>query len=151
MYDQTRAQQPADRPPGAGAAGRRTHGPEPLVPSDERDRIARRLGHAVNTFASTPDEALAEAEGAFDEATAALVDALAERRRVLRAAWEDQDPEAQDPEAQDPEAQDSGDQDSGDQDPEARDTKVRDPEARAAELRVALREYREITGRLLRT
>jgi hypothetical protein len=151
MYDQTRAQQPADRPPGAGAAGRRTHGPEPLVPSDERDRIARRLGHAVNTFASTPDEALAEAEGAFDEATAALVDALAERRRVLRAAWE----------AQDPEAQDSGDQDSGDQDPEARDTKardtkardtkVRDPEARAAELRVALREYREITGRLLRT
>jgi hypothetical protein len=141
MYDQTRAQQPADRPPGAGAAGRRTHGPEPLVPSDERDRIARRLGHAVNTFASTPDEALAEAEGAFDEATAALVDALAERRRVLRAAWEDQDPEAQDPEAQD----------SGDQDPEARDTKVRDPEARAAELRVALREYREITGRLLRT
>lgn len=146
MYDQTRAQQPADRPPGAGAAGRRTHGPEPLVPSDERDRIARRLGHAVNTFASTPDEALAEAEGAFDEATAALVDALAERRRVLRAAWEDQDPEAQDPEAQD-----SGDQDSGDQDPEARDTKVRDPEARAAELRVALREYREITGRLLRT
>ncbi|MEU3849364.1 hypothetical protein [Streptomyces sp. NPDC029554] len=113
MYDQTRAQQPSDRTP--GSAGRRTQGPEPLLSSDERDRIARRLGHAVNTFADAPDEALTEAESAFDEATAALVDALAERRRVLRAAWQDQD-----------------------------------TEARSAELRIALREYREITGRLLR-
>lgn len=114
MYDQTRAQQPADRTP--GAAGRRAQGPELLLPPGERDRIAQRLGHAVNTFADAPGEALAEAESAFDEATAALVDALAERRRVLRAAWQDQD-----------------------------------TEARSAELRVALREYREITGRLLRT
>ncbi|MFI8165516.1 hypothetical protein ACIPM2_06765 [Streptomyces sp. NPDC086081] len=113
MYDQTRAQQPADRHP--GASGRRTEGPAPLLPSDERDRIAQRLGHAVNHFADTPGEALAEAESAFDEATAALAAALEERRRDLRAAWEDQD-----------------------------------PEAHAAELRVALREYREITGRLLR-
>ncbi|OXS33872.1 hypothetical protein [Streptomyces sp. XY006] len=113
MYDQTRAQQPAGRAP--GLAGRSTQGPEPLLSSDERDRIARRLGHAVNTFADAPDEALAEAESAFDEATAALVDALAERRRLLHAAWQDQD-----------------------------------TENRSAELRVALREYREITGRLLR-
>ncbi|MES5819421.1 hypothetical protein [Streptomyces sp. RG80] len=113
MYDQTRAQQPADRSP--GLAGRRTPGPEPLLPAEDRDRIVRRLGHAVNTFADAPDEALEEAEGAFDEATEALVNALAERRRVLRAGWQDQDPEAQ-----------------------------------SAELRLALREYREITGRLLR-
>ncbi|MFC8245707.1 hypothetical protein [Streptomyces chartreusis] len=113
MYDQTRAQQPADRPP--GLAGRRTPGPEPLLPSDERDKITRRLGHAVNTFAETPREALEEAESAFDEATDALVDALAERRRVLRAGWQDQDPDTQ-----------------------------------SAELRLALREYRELTGRLLR-
>ncbi|CAM5631333.1 hypothetical protein [Streptomyces chartreusis] len=113
MYDQTRAQQPADRPP--GLAGRRAPGPEPLLPSDQRDKITRRLGHAVNTFAETPGEALEEAESAFDEATDALVDALAERRRVLRAGWQDQDPDAQ-----------------------------------SAELRLALREYRELTARLLR-
>ncbi|MEU3298011.1 hypothetical protein ABZ722_37595 [Streptomyces longwoodensis] len=113
MYDQTRAQQPADRPP--GPAGRHAQGPEPLLPSDERDRIVRRLGHAVNTFADAPSEALEEAENAFDEATEALLNALAARRRVLRAGWQD-----------------------------------RDPETQSTELRLALREYREITGRLLR-
>ncbi|MGW1745127.1 hypothetical protein ACWCRD_05820 [Streptomyces sp. NPDC002092] len=113
MYDQTRAQQPADRPP--GPAGRRAPGPEPLLPSEERDRIVRRLGHAVNTFADAPGKALEEAENAFDEATEALVNALAARRRTLRAGWQD-----------------------------------RDPETQSDELRLALREYREITGRLLR-
>lgn len=93
MYDQTRAQQPADRPP--GLAGRHTPGPEPLLPTDERDRIVRRLGHAVNTFADTPREALEEAESAFDEATDALMKALTERRRLLRESWQDQDPETQ--------------------------------------------------------
>lgn len=113
MYDQTRAQQPADRPAGLGE--RRSPGPDPLIPSDERDRIVRRLGHAVNNFADAPGEALEEAESAFDEATDVLVNALAERRRVLRAGWQDQG-----------------------------------LETRSAELRLALREYREITGRLLR-
>ena len=113
MYDQTRAQQPADRPP--GLAGRRAQGPEPLLAVGERDRIVRRLGHAVNTFADAPAEALEEAENAFDDATEALVNALTERRRVMREGWQD-----------------------------------RDPETQSAELRLALREYREITGRLLR-
>jgi hypothetical protein len=113
MYDQTRAQQPDDRSP--GFAGRRAQGPEPLIPSDEREEIVRHLGHAVNTFADTPREALEEAEAAFDEAADALVKALAERRLGLRESWQDQDPETQ-----------------------------------STELRLALREYREITGRLLR-
>ncbi|MFE9442895.1 hypothetical protein ACFYO2_28775 [Streptomyces sp. NPDC006602] len=113
MYDQTRAQQPADQP--RGVSGRRTSGPEPLVPSDEREQIATRLGHAVNKFADTPREALEEAEGAFDEATAQLVSALAEVRRVMREGWED-----------------------------------RDPEEESTELRLALRQYRELTQRLLR-
>lgn len=85
MYDQTRAQQPADRPP--DPAGRHAQGPEPLLPSDERDRIVRRLGHAVNAFTDAPREALEEAENAFDEATEALLNALAARRRVLRAGF----------------------------------------------------------------
>ncbi|MFE4967251.1 hypothetical protein [Streptomyces sp. NPDC056660] len=114
MYDQTRAQQPADRPPGSGE--RRTTGPEPLLSPEERDEIVRRLGHAVNTFADTPREALEEAEGAFDEAAAQLTKALAELRQTLRAGWQD-----------------------------------RDPGTDSAELRLALRQYREITQRLLRT
>lgn len=36
-----------------------------------------------------------EAESAYDEATAQLVNALAERRRLLRAGWQDQNPDAQ--------------------------------------------------------
>ncbi|GAA4003169.1 hypothetical protein OG252_23930 [Streptomyces sp. NBC_01352] len=115
MYDQTRAQQPADQP--RGVAGRRATGPEPLVPADEREQIATRLGHAVNAFADTPREALEQAEGAFDEATAQLVNSLAELRRVLRENWQDRDPEA---------------------------------EGESTELRLALRQYRELTQRLLR-
>lgn len=116
MYDQTRAQQPAGQT--RGPAERRTAGPEPLLPSAERDKILVRLRHALNTFADTPGEALKEAESAYDEATAQLVNALAERRRLLRAGWEEQDPAAQSAEPSD-------------------------------ELRHALRQYREITQRLL--
>lgn len=112
MYDQTRAQQPEGQP--RGRAERRAAGPGALLPSAEREAIAGRLGHALNTFADTPLEALEEAESAFDEATAQLAKALAERRSVLRAGWQDQDPEAQ-----------------------------------SDELRHALRQYREITQRLL--
>ncbi|MBV7696084.1 hypothetical protein [Streptomyces sp. TRM70350] len=112
MYDQTRAQQPAGQT--RRPAERRSPRPEPLLPSDEQDKIVLRLRHALNTFADTPREALEEAESAYDEATAQLVNALAERRRVLRAGWQD-----------------------------------RDPETQSDELRLALRQYREITQRLL--
>jgi hypothetical protein len=114
MYDQTRAQQPAGQGQGQGSAQRRTTGPEPLLPSAERDEVLTRLRHAMNTLADDPREALEEAESAYDEATAKLVSALAERRDVLRAGWQEQDPEAQ-----------------------------------ADDLRQALRQYREITQRLL--
>lgn len=82
MYDQTRAQQPAGQP--GSPAERRAPGPEPLLPLGDRDKIALRLGRALNTFTETPRQALEEAEGAYDEAAAQLVDALAERRRALR-------------------------------------------------------------------
>ena len=122
MYDQTRAQQPAgqNRVP----SERRTPGPEPLLPSSERDKVLQRLRHALNTFADTPRDALAEAESAYDEATAQLVTALAARRDLLRAAWADQDPESQ---AQSPS----------------------EAESESEEFRNALRQYREITQRLL--
>jgi hypothetical protein len=117
MYDQTRAQQPPDKRPGAD--GRRTPGPEPLLPSDERSKLSLRLQHALNKFADSPREALEEAEGAFDDAVAQLVSTLAERGRVLHAGWQEQDQD-------------------------------QDPEAKSDELRHALRQYREITQRLLR-
>jgi hypothetical protein len=112
MYDQTRAQQPEG--PARIAADHRRSGPKPLVPSDGQDRVLQRLRHALNTFADAPREALEEAESAYDEATAQLVNALAERRQLLRAGWQD-----------------------------------RDPGTQSDELRLALRQYREITQRLL--
>ncbi|MEU4656776.1 hypothetical protein AB0G32_23025 [Streptomyces sp. NPDC023723] len=114
MYDQNRARQSADQPRGA-AAPRPAPGPAPLLPAERRDTIARRLGRAVNTFPDTPRESLEEAEGAFDEAVADLVAALAEQRRALRAGWQDEGSETE-----------------------------------SAELHLALRQYREITQRLLR-
>lgn len=113
MYDQTRAQQPPDGRP--GSAGRRTPGPEPLLGADERADVTQRLLHALNTFSTSPLEALEEAETAFDEAAAQLMSALTERRRALHEGWHGQDPETQ-----------------------------------GEELRHALRQYREMTQRLLR-
>ncbi|MFE9765325.1 hypothetical protein ACFYPC_12475 [Streptomyces sp. NPDC005808] len=127
MYDQTRAQQPASNLP--GRAERRTPGPEPLLPPDERSRIDLRLQKALNTFDDNPTQALTEAQDAFDEATAQLVSTLAERRRELHAAWQEQEREHEEGEGR---------------------SEGQDPEARAAELRLALRQYREITQRLLR-
>ncbi|MFK0173318.1 hypothetical protein ACIQU5_31510 [Streptomyces sp. NPDC090306] len=115
MYDQTRAQQPPDQP--RGSTGHRAQVPEPLVPSAGRADLDKRLGHALNIFADSPREALQEAETVFDEATALLVTALAERREALRAGWNE----------------------GGD-----------DADAQSDEYRLALRQYREVTQRLLR-
>ncbi|MFH8487246.1 hypothetical protein [Streptomyces longisporoflavus] len=113
MYDQARAQLPPDKL--RGSTERRATGPEPLVPSDERDQLALRLQEALNNFPHRPLEALEEAEGTFDEAAAQLMSALAEQRRALREGWQG-----------------------------------RDPETQSTELRHAMRQYREITQRLLR-
>ncbi|AQS72419.1 hypothetical protein [Streptomyces pactum] len=114
MYDQTRAQQPSDQP--SRRPEHRSAAPDALLSSDEREAVLLRLRQAINTFADTPRQALEEAEGAFDDATAHLVNALAERRRALHESWQDGDPGPQ-----------------------------------AEELRIALRQYRELTQRLLRT
>ncbi|WP_344532221.1 hypothetical protein [Streptomyces albiaxialis] len=111
MYDQQRAQQPPDQPPERGE--RRGPSANALLPPDARDRISLRLGHALNTLADDPREALAEAEAALDDVSTLLADALAERRRTLRTGWQDSS-------------------------------------AESTELRLAMREYREITQRLLR-
>ena len=133
MYDQTRAQQPASSLP--GRADRRTPGREPLLPSSERSKLDLRLQHALNIYADNPTQALEEAEGAFDEAIAQLVNTLTERRVALHAAWQEQEEgRARDPEEDQEQGQEQG----------------QDLEARSTALRLALREYREVTQRLLR-
>ncbi|MFL9652408.1 hypothetical protein ACJ7VE_01685 [Streptomyces sp. PB17] len=113
MYDQTRAQQPSDQD--RRRTEHRPAPPEAMLPSAERDAVLDRLRTAINTFPDAPHDALAEAEGAFDDAVNHLANALAERRRALHESWQDQD-----------------------------------PETHAEELRLALRQYREITQRLIR-
>ncbi|MCX5414727.1 hypothetical protein [Streptomyces sp. NBC_00059] len=67
----------------------------PLVSRDDQDTLSRRMHHAVTDFVENPRRAVEEAEGTFDEIVSGLTEALAERRRVLRAGWREQDTEAQ--------------------------------------------------------
>ncbi|MGW5736825.1 MULTISPECIES: hypothetical protein [Streptomyces] len=113
MYDQARAQQPADQP--RGSTERRTPGPDALLPATEQDRLSLRLQEALNDFAGSPLASLEEAERIFDEAAAQLMSALTERRDALHDGWQG-----------------------------------RDPETESNDLRHAMRQYREITQRLLR-
>ncbi|RPF37352.1 hypothetical protein [Streptomyces sp. TLI_185] len=100
--------------PGTSADGPdRKPGPD-LVPQEDRDKLTLRLQQALNTFVDSPRQAVEEADTVFDDVATQFTDSLTERRRVLRASWQDQDTEAQ-----------------------------------TEELRLALRQYREITERLL--
>ncbi|WP_405658929.1 hypothetical protein OG379_02960 [Streptomyces sp. NBC_01166] len=72
-----------------------TTGTEPLVPRDHQDRLALRMQQAVTDFVESPRRAVEEADSTFDQIVSGLTEALAERRRVLRASWQEQDTEAQ--------------------------------------------------------
>lgn len=116
MYDQERAQQPQDERPDlvqqhAGQEPRTesARAREPVTGADtplrtpgsallaqgERDKLTGRLQQALSTFVESPHQGVEEADGVFDEAVAQLTETLAERRRVLRASWQNQDTEAQ--------------------------------------------------------
>ncbi|MFC4494536.1 hypothetical protein ACFPA8_10375 [Streptomyces ovatisporus] len=133
----------ADSGPGHGlvppvaAAQRRDRGQEhrtaalrsgdatgPLLGLDERDRLTARLHHAVSGFVDGPRKAVEEADHVFEEAARHLTDALAQRRRALRQPWQ---------EGGDGRAADSAAADAG-----------------TEELRLALREYKAATERLLK-
>ncbi|MFJ8949882.1 hypothetical protein ACIRO1_07275 [Streptomyces sp. NPDC102381] len=124
MYDQERARQPqskspapakryASQPPGTEPAHAphepptdaddlTTPGtPDPaLLPWGQQDELAMRLRQALNTFVDSPHRAVEEADSVFADAITHLTEALAERRRVLRAGWQGQDTEAQTEELQ---------------------------------------------------
>nr|WP_063887413.1 hypothetical protein [Streptomyces sp. Root1310] len=112
------------REPTAAAAGHRGHG-ESLLPDDECDRIASRMRHAVVGFVDGPRDAVAEADQVLEELAAQFTDAVDRRRRTLRGSWQ------------------SGSE--GGKDRSATAATATDTE----QLRLALRDYRELTERLL--
>ncbi|MEU4683124.1 hypothetical protein [Streptomyces xinghaiensis] len=96
----------------------------PLLPQHECDRLSERLQHTVTGFVDSPREAVREADALFEEAAENVAKALSEQRRKLRSAWEH-----------------NGGNGSG---------KGRDAHLDTEELRTALRDYRDLTERLLR-
>ncbi|MEU3342181.1 hypothetical protein [Streptomyces sp. NPDC006668] len=102
----------APREPGAAADSPDRGAGQDLVSQDERDKLTLRLQQALTSFVDSPREAVEEADAVLDEVAARFTDTLTERRRILRAGWQD-------------------------------------THAQTEELRLALRQYREITERLL--
>ncbi|WP_333740375.1 hypothetical protein [Streptomyces sp. IBSBF 2806] len=100
------------------------HGGASLFPEDESDRISARMRHAVVGFVDGPRDAVAEADEVLEELAARLTDAVDRRRRTLRGSWH---------------------QPEGGKDRAASAATAVDTE----QLRLALRDYRELTERLL--
>ncbi|KUJ58489.1 hypothetical protein PV336_00810 [Streptomyces sp. MI02-2A] len=61
----------------------------PLLSPDASDELGMRLQHAVGGFVDNPREAVEEADHVVEEAAARLAEALASRRRTLKASWQD--------------------------------------------------------------
>ncbi|MEU6536753.1 hypothetical protein [Streptomyces sp. NPDC047000] len=98
-----------------------------LLPRDESDRLAEQMRHAVAGFVDGPGTAVEEADRVLEEAAARFTDAVAQRRRSLRRAW----------------------QPLGEGDGDGRNGRSGTPNADTEVLRLALRDYRELTDRLL--
>lgn len=75
-----------------GAAGARPEGvPQEgrLLPRDESDKFSLRLQHAVGGFVDSPQEAVEEADHVVEEVASRLAEAVASRRRTLKASWQE--------------------------------------------------------------
>lgn len=92
-----------------------------LLPHDECDKLSTRLQHAVAGFVDEPRSAVEEADHVLEEVANRFTEAVKQRRRTLRNSWQTGD----------------GGRDKG--------VGVGDTE----QLRLALRDYRELTERLL--
>ncbi|MFF3940163.1 hypothetical protein [Streptomyces phaeofaciens] len=104
----------------AGKAPQESRTPQSLLPRDECDKLTTRLEHAVVGFVDGPRDAVEEADHVLEELAARLTDAVHSRRRSLRGSWRPAGPSDGEP---------------------AADTE---------QLRLALRDYRELSERLLR-
>ncbi|MET8950904.1 hypothetical protein ACWEO4_20300 [Streptomyces sp. NPDC004393] len=79
----TGAREPAAfRPEGASGQAR-------LLPRDECEQFALRLRHAIGEFVDEPRDAVEEADRVAQEVVARLSEAVASRRRTLKASWQD--------------------------------------------------------------
>ncbi|WP_405612837.1 hypothetical protein [Streptomyces sp. NBC_00076] len=107
---------------GASDAGAGGHGSR-LLPRDECDKLSEQLQHAVAGFVDGPRDSVAEADHVLEEAAARFTEAVTQRRRTLRGAWQSTD--------------------GGDAGKPATSTDTE-------QLRLALRDYRELADRLLR-
>lgn len=85
------------------------------------------MRHAVVGFVDGPQDAVAEADQVLEELATRFTDAVDRRRRTLRGTWQSTAPE------------------SGGKDRAATAATAADTE----QLRLALRDYRELTERLL--
>ncbi|MFF9330380.1 hypothetical protein ACF1AY_37460 [Streptomyces sp. NPDC014776] len=108
--------------PGGTSAPAAHDGSEaPLMPHDEVDELQQRLSHALAGFVDGPRAAVEEADRLLEEIAAHVTDAVSRRRRTLRMTWQ------------------------GGEAGEGRPTTGADTE----QLRLALRDYRELSRRLL--
>jgi hypothetical protein len=104
-----------------GASSPRSHEAR-LLPHEECDKLSTRLQHAVAGFVDEPRSAVEEADHVLEEVAARFTDAVKQRRRTLRNSWQ------------------TGEGGRDDKAAVAGDTE---------QLRLALRDYRELTERLL--
>ncbi|MFE9764687.1 hypothetical protein ACFYPC_09175 [Streptomyces sp. NPDC005808] len=96
-----------------------------LLPQDECDKFELRLRHAVGGFVDGPRDSVAEADQVLEELAARLSDAVTRRRSTLRTSWQ----------------QKTGEKKADEKTGNGADTE---------QLRITLRDYREVTERLLR-
>ncbi|POX53811.1 hypothetical protein C3489_14770 [Streptomyces sp. Ru71] len=104
------------------AAGAQEGTDAPLMPHEETDELQQRLSHALAGFVDGPRAAVEEADRVLQEITAHVTDAVSRRRRTLRMSWQ-------------------GGEAGEDKPATSTDTE---------QLRLALRDYRELSRRLLR-
>ncbi|GGU77264.1 hypothetical protein GCM10010260_07060 [Streptomyces filipinensis] len=116
---------PAAPAPGgrSGGVGERAPAPSgaaaPLLPHDETDHWERRMRQLAAGFVDEPRGAVEEADRALEEIVARFGEAVDRRRRTLRRSWE------------------------------ASEDRGPGSETDTEQLRLALRDYRELAGRLL--
>lgn len=103
------------------ARGAQSSSASPLLPNEECDKLTARIQHAVAEFVDRPRDAVEEADHVLEELAARFTDAVNRRRRTLRGSWQLADG--------------------------AKDDTV--TTADTEQLRLALRDYRELTERLL--
>ncbi len=74
-----------------GVTAKAGHEATRLFPHDESDKFELQLQHAVSGFVDGPRAAVEEADRVLEELTARFTEAVTQRRRTLRGAWQSAD------------------------------------------------------------